>query len=103
GLPVVVGVDVDPARRDEQTVGVQLLAPGRRDPADLGDPIAVDGHVGGVGGGASTVDHRAAPDHHVMHPTPGLSRTTSMRPLRLALLALVAILVLAACGSSGSK
>ena len=50
GLAVVVGVDVDEARRDERAVGVDL--PARRVPstcADLGDHPVVDGHVGGAG------------------------------------------------------
>ena len=36
-LAVIVGVDVDEARRDRQALGVDLLAPGAGDAADRGD------------------------------------------------------------------
>ncbi len=65
-LPVVVRVDVDEARRDQQTVGVHLLgAPARHRPHG-GDRPAVHRHVGPPGLAALPVGHQAAPDHEVV-------------------------------------
>ncbi len=61
GLAVVVGVDVDPARGDQQPVGVD--GPGRRlagGGADAGDRAPVDGDVGGAGRCAGAVDDGSA-------------------------------------------
>ncbi len=74
-LAVVVGVDVDPARRDQQTVGVQLLAPGAGDLAHEADPTVVHGHVGNSSVSTGPVDDRATPDHEVM-----LSHGMRVRP-----------------------
>ena len=46
GLAVVMGVDVDEARRDEPALGVDLLAPRAASRADGGDPAAGDGDIG---------------------------------------------------------
>ena len=65
GLAVVVGVDVDEARRHQQARGVDLLV---RPAADRhrGDGAAVDGDVGGHRFAAPPVGHVAAPDHQVV-------------------------------------
>ncbi len=63
-LRVVVGVDVDEARRDDLPRGVELPAP-RESGADLGDDPVGDGDVGDPPGRARPVDDRSAPDHNV--------------------------------------
>ena len=76
GLPVVVGVDVDEARRDEQAGGVDLLAPPPGHRADGGDHRPVDRNVRRHRLAAEAVGHLAAADHevvrHLCHacPTP---------------------------------
>ena len=73
-LAVVVGVDVDEARRDQQAVGVDVrrAAASSSSPgvADLGDAAVVDGDVGGPGVGTGAVDQRAAADHELVHGVP---------------------------------
>ena len=67
-LAVVVGVNVDPAWRDQRTVRVDDLAGRVADrSADRDDPAIFDRHVAGVRGIAGAVDDRAALDHVVMH------------------------------------
>ena len=67
GLAVVVGVDVDPARRDQPALGVDLAAGGALDLAGRGDDAAVDGDVTGPDGPARSVGDGAAPDDQVVH------------------------------------
>ena len=67
GLAVVVGVDVDPARRDEQPVGVDDAARRSLDLAHGGDDAAVDGDVGGAGRPPRSVGDGAAADDQVVH------------------------------------
>ena len=55
-LAVVVGVDVDEARRHQGPVGVDLPPPGAGDGTDLGDDAAVDGDVGRPGRAPRAVD-----------------------------------------------
>ena len=66
GLAVVVGVDVDEARRDERAVGVDLaVAPRRRpSPTSTMRPSLI-GDVGRARRRARAVDDRAAADHEV--------------------------------------
>ncbi len=66
GLPVVVRVDVDPAGRHQEPVGVELVPAGCRQRADLGDAPVVDGHVGAAQGGPRAVGHGPAPDHDLV-------------------------------------
>ena len=70
GLAVVVGVDVDPARRDEEAVGVDDAAGRAVDLADGGDDAAVDGDVAGPGRAPRSVGDGAAPDDQVVHGAP---------------------------------
>ncbi len=68
GLPVVVGVDVHPARRYQQSVGVD--GPGCRfvgEGADTSDLSPVHGHVGRASRSAGAVDDRSPPNHEVVH------------------------------------
>src|SRR5260370_41538154 len=44
-LPVVMGVNIDPARCDQQAMGVDLAARQPRLPADRGDPPAIDRQI----------------------------------------------------------
>ena len=67
GLAVVVGVDVDPARRDEEALGVDDAAGRAVDLADGGDDAAVDGHVTGPGRLPRPVGDGAAADDQVVH------------------------------------
>ena len=77
GLAVIVGVDVDEARRDQQALGVDLLGALARDLADGGDPAVLDRDVGFANGRAGAVGQVAAAHdqiefcRHVV--SPGLS------------------------------
>ena len=66
-LPVVVRVDVDPPRRDEEAGGVDLVGTPLGHLAHRHDSPFIDGDVGHARCVAGTVDHRAASDHHVSH------------------------------------
>jgi hypothetical protein len=62
--PVVMGVHVDEARRDDTAAGVQLgLAHGRVQSANGNDAIAGHRHVGGKARPAAAIDHGATADH----------------------------------------
>ncbi len=74
GLPVVVGVDVDPARRDQGAVGVD--GPAGRHPVEHahgGDAAAVDGHVSGARGCSRAVHDGAAANDEIVHRATSLS------------------------------
>ena len=62
-----MGVDVDPAGRDEQPLGVDLVAGFARRPVRRGDPVAVDRDVTGAGRGAGAVDEGAVADDEIVH------------------------------------
>src|SRR5919107_4378593 len=64
-LPVVVGVDVHEARRDESAARVDLLAAAAGHFADGGDPPVLDGDVRLEGGAPGAVDDGAAADDEV--------------------------------------
>jgi len=65
-LAVVVGVDVDPARGDQQPFGVELLAPRARHVTHGGDAAVVDGDVGHPAIRTGPVDHGPAPDDQIV-------------------------------------
>ena len=68
-LGVQMGMGIDDAGNHEATRGVDLLGGGGVvEPADLGDPPAREGHVGGERRHPGAVDQRPAPDHEVVHP-----------------------------------
>ena len=70
-LAVVVGVHVDPARRDDRTVGVDHLAGGLVDGAADGHDHAVTyADVTGDRRGAGPVDDRSTLDHVIEHVVP---------------------------------
>ena len=64
-LPVIVRVDVDEARRHREAFGVDLLAPGARDPADGRDPPVLHRHVCFARRAAGAVEHGAVAHHEV--------------------------------------
>ena len=66
-LAVVMGVDVDEARRDRKAAGVDFLAALCCDGANGRDQAVVDGYVADKGRGAGAIDDRAVADDHVMH------------------------------------
>src|SRR5262249_29287461 len=67
-LPVVVAVDVDPARGHEEPVGGKHSSPGTNIRADLDDATVVDRDVGRSRRRPGPVDDRASADHEVVHP-----------------------------------
>ena len=67
---VEVGVEVDEAGRDDEAGGVDnASSTGRRDrlAGDEGNPVAGDGDVRPIAGGAGAVDDRPAGDHEVVN------------------------------------
>ena len=65
-LAVVVGVDVDEARRDQQAGGVDLLAPDSVDAPDRRDARLAHGDVTDVRLVTRTVDDRPSANHQVV-------------------------------------
>ncbi len=62
-----VGQHVDEAGRDGQALGVDLgLALAVARGADVGDAVALDGHLAGVGLAAEAVVHDAVTDHQII-------------------------------------
>ena len=59
-LAVVMGVDVDEARRDRQAVGIDLLAAARRHLADFGDLAVLDRDVAAEGRSTVAIHDGAA-------------------------------------------
>ena len=82
-LGVVVGMEVDGARRHDTSAGIELGGgAGRNVSADLGDPSILDSQVGAVAGHAGPFDDRAAADYevilgHGLSPPARLQRPTS--------------------------
>ncbi len=69
-LAVIVRVHVDPARRDDPAVGLDL-APARPClAADLDDPVALNGHVAGESRRSRAVDDAAAANDQIVHCLP---------------------------------
>ena len=66
-LPVVVGVDVDPSRREHEPAGVDLTPPSLIGLANRGDATGVDGHVAGAPRCAGAVDDRGVPYDQIVH------------------------------------
>ena len=81
-LAVVVRVDVDPARGDDEPVGVDLPGAASADAADLGDHAAVDGDVGGDRRRPRAVDDRAPSDDELVHDCPPAALRRTARPYR---------------------
>src|SRR6186713_2026101 len=76
-LAIIMGVHIDPARRDQPAVGLDLAPTGTGLAADLDDLVAVDGDVAVRSGRSCAVNDGAAPDDDVVH---GPSCFSSERP-----------------------
>src|SRR5262249_51615590 len=72
-LAVVVGVNVDEARRHDAAFGVDLLGAGARDLADCRDASVPDGDIGLARLSPRAVDHRAVTDDEVILVGHGVS------------------------------
>ena len=69
--PVVMGVHVDKTGRDDFSGDIDLPRPGRsRDVAHRRDPVAVNCHVAAKARAAGPVDHAAAAQDQIGHPSP---------------------------------
>jgi len=66
-LPIVVGMDVDPAGGHQKSAGIDLASSGSRLSADCCDPVAVYGEVSGKGWTAGTVYESASANNEVVH------------------------------------
>ena len=66
-LPVIMGVDIDPAGCDQQSVGRDLAPRRPRLAADRGNAPAINCNVAAKGRPAGPVDDRAAPNDDVVH------------------------------------
>src|SRR4051794_8452567 len=64
-LAVIMGVNVDKARRDQPALRVDFFRAFARDLADFGDAAAADGNVGFKKFAAKPVGNGAAADHEV--------------------------------------
>src|SRR5690606_32494248 len=67
-LPVIMGVDVDKARRDNLAAGVDLFATGAQIGAHRGNSVTLDRDIGNEGSGARAIDDRAAANYQIVHP-----------------------------------
>ncbi len=67
GLAVVVGVDVDPPRHQDEAVAVDLSTPALGDVAHFGDELAVDGDIGRTSRPPGAVDDRGPPNNEIVH------------------------------------
>ena len=77
-LAVVVRVDVDESGRDDQAVGIDLLATLTVHGAtDLDERAVGDGDVTAVGGAPGAVDDGAVPDHEIEHANTPTGRDAS--------------------------
>ena len=65
-LRVEVGVSVDEAGRDDQTVGIELFLALLGDASNRGDAVAGDADVGLIAGSAGAVDDGSAANHEVV-------------------------------------
>ena len=62
-----MGVDIDPARRNQQPVGLDHAPRRPGFAADRDDPVAIDGDIAGKARRAGAVDDGAVPDDDVVH------------------------------------
>jgi hypothetical protein len=82
-LPVIMGVHVDPAGRDQEPVGVDLAPRRTLLAADRRDAAARDRNVAGEGRRAAPVDDPAASNDDVVHGRPSTDDGQQiMRPSR---------------------
>ena len=86
-LTIVMGVDIDPARGQQQAVGVNLPPGGAGDAADIRDAVALHRHVRREARTPRAINDGRAPDHQIMHrpnplPTIRLARDRAKRDYR---------------------
>ena len=62
-----MGVDVDPAGRDQQAARVDLAPPALAHLAHRGDDAAVDRDVAGEARAPGAVDDRSVANHQIVH------------------------------------
>jgi hypothetical protein len=67
GLAVIVGMDVDEARRDDQSGRVDSALRQTELRTNGGNPSVLHGHIGYFAGCAGSVDHGAVSDNEVKH------------------------------------
>src|SRR5689334_18588658 len=85
GLTVIVGVNVDKARRDDVALGVDFLIAAAREWADGGDPAILYGVVDLAGCGSDSIDQSSASQNeieveHVSFPAWFCSAAVSAAP-----------------------
>jgi hypothetical protein len=66
-LAVEVGMDIDPARRDQPVAGVDLFATAAHRAANGADAPLIDGYIAGKSGSAGAVDNRSVADDQIVH------------------------------------
>src|SRR5262245_62794071 len=64
-LAIVVGMDVDEARRDDAILGINLFRPAAIEAPDGGDARAADRHVALAPCGSGSVDDHAVADDEI--------------------------------------
>ena len=74
-------VQIDEAGRDQQTGGINLLAPVAFDPAGRDNPAIIDGNFADVAFAAAAIDDGAATDDKIKFGH-GLSFHTSLTQVR---------------------
>ena len=67
GLTVIVRVDIDPTRRNQRAISVDLLSTRILNGAHGDDLIAVDRHIGRPSCRTGSIDNLATADHEIMH------------------------------------
>src|SRR4051794_8786138 len=72
-LAIIMGVNVDETRRDDQPRRVNFLAAALDLVAYLYDEAILDADVGDAALAAQTVEYRAAPDHQIHQTNPPAS------------------------------
>ena len=67
GLTVVMRMDIDEARRDQQSARIDFAAPAANIAADRRDEFAVDRYIGNAPRRTRAVDDRAVADDDIVH------------------------------------
>ena len=68
-LAVVVRVDIDPTRSDQEAIRFDDPLGTALDGAHFGDAAGIDRHIGGTSRHAGSIDQRPTPDDQFMHGT----------------------------------
>src|ERR1700709_2544928 len=62
-----MSMDIDPARRDQQAIGIDFPLARAGLAANLSELVAIHRHIAGIGRFAGTIDDRTASDHRITH------------------------------------